>query len=112
MKITNMMLMALLSTSMMMAHFDDIADGVEQGIDAIKGQTRAENSTLIANNKQTNADVEQSGLINENVVGSIEIASGTNLSNADIRAENNENNTKVKQSGLVNKNLKGSVKIK
>ena len=115
MKIIKIAFIAILSTSTMMAGFsEEINSGgnaVENVADALKGQTRAERSTLIAKNDQTNADVDQRGLVNENIQGSIVIESGTNITDADIEATNIQSNSDVDQRGLVNKNIQGSVKI-
>lgn len=116
MKILNIALVAVFATSSIMAGFsakeiDSGGNAVENVTDAVKGQTRAENATLIARNDQQNSDVDQRGLVNENLQAAIVVDSGTNISNAYIEATNIQRNSDVDQRGLVNKNIQGSVKI-
>ena len=116
MKIKNIMLIALLSTSTIVAAFEEttvgeIGKAAENVTDAVKGQTRAENANLSANNNQINSDVKQSGLVNINRNGSISVESGSNISGATISANNRQRNSDVKQSGLKNINENGSVTI-
>ena len=115
MKIIQIAFIALLSTSTMMAGFSEEiksgGDAVENVADSIKGQTRAERATLIAKNDQTNADVDQRGLVNENLQGAIVVESGTNITDAYVEATNTQRNSDIDQRGLVNKNIQGSVKI-
>ena len=115
MKLTNIMLIAILSTSTMIAGFEEAigetGKAAENVTDAVKGQTRAENAKLTANNNQSNSNVKQNGLVNINRNGSISIESGTNISGATIKANNIQRNSDVKQSGLKNINENGSVTI-
>ena len=116
MKIKNLVLVALLSSTTMMAGgFDDsvkaTGNAVEQVTDATKGQTRAKNAHLTANNKQENSGVKQNGLVNINRNGTISIAKGTNLNNATMKAKNVQKNSKVKQNGLKNVNENGSIVV-
>ena len=115
MKITNIMLIALLSTSTILAGFEEAigetGKAAENVTDAVKGQTRAENSHLSANNNQRNSDVKQNGLVNINRNGSISVESGTNISGATIKTKNVQRNSDVKQNGLKNINENGSVVI-
>jgi len=115
MKITQIAFIALLFTAPMMGAFtEEIREGgnaVENVTDAVKGQTRAERAKLIVKNDQRNADVDQRGLVNENIQGAIVVESGTNITDAYIKAKNVQRNSDVDQRGLVNKNIQGGIKI-
>lgn len=129
MKFSNIALIALLSTSTMMAGFDELKDDVATGaVGTTETQedssssnentssstigSQLDNATLTAENNQRNSDVRQSGLVNVNENGTITIGKGTSLNGATVTSRNNQRNSDVRQSGLVNVNRNGVVTIK